>query len=140
MQEWGFLRVTFVCNWFKIHLHSEFSEKKLKDISCPWLVSSPPKSVSFLFWKYTVKQVLKLFSGRNNSLKPPYFGFYDNLPYDLGESIDSRALISWIFCIQKCKKFLPTFVLFAFLSSWTYELLWYIFLFPNIITGRVLNC
>ena len=29
MQEWGFLGVTFVCKWFKILLHSEFSEKKL---------------------------------------------------------------------------------------------------------------
>ena len=27
MQEWGFLGVTFACKWFKILLHSEFSEK-----------------------------------------------------------------------------------------------------------------
>ena len=29
MQEWEFLGVTFVSRWFKILLHSEFSEKKL---------------------------------------------------------------------------------------------------------------
>ena len=28
MQEWGFVGVTFLCKWFKILLHSEFSEKK----------------------------------------------------------------------------------------------------------------
>ena len=34
MQELGFLRVTFVCKWFKILLHSEFLEKSLTLKAC----------------------------------------------------------------------------------------------------------
>ena len=38
------------------------------------------------FGKFTVEQDLKLFSGRNNSLKPPVFGFSDSFPFGLEES------------------------------------------------------
>ena len=33
----------------------------------------------FFFGKFTREQVLKLFLGRYNSLKPPVFGFWDRL-------------------------------------------------------------
>ena len=38
------------------------------------------------FLEFTLEQVLKSFSGRNNSLKPPVFGFCDSLPFGLEES------------------------------------------------------
>ena len=50
----------------------------------------------FFFGKFTVEQVLKSFSGRNNSLKPPVFWSCDSLPYDLEKSKELRALISWL--------------------------------------------
>ena len=51
-------------------------------ISCLQLVSRPPKYGCF-FEKFTVEQILKSFSGRNNSLKPPVFEFSDSLSYGL---------------------------------------------------------
>ena len=36
---------------------------------------------------------MKLFSGRNNFLKPPVFGFCDSLPFGLEESREQKALI-----------------------------------------------
>ena len=69
--------------------------KKFKSELCLWLVSSPPKSGCF-FEKFTVEQVLKSFSCRISSQKPPVFGFYDSFPYDLEESIELEALISWV--------------------------------------------
>ena len=62
---------------------------------CLWLVSRPPKS-GWFFEKFTVEQVLKSFSCRISSQKPPAFGFYDSFPYDLEESIELEALISWV--------------------------------------------
>ena len=38
------------------------------------------------FEEFIAEQVLKSFSGRNNSLKPPVFGFGDSFPFDLEES------------------------------------------------------
>ena len=71
-------------------------EKKIQvRISCLWLVSRPPKSGCF-FGKLTVEQVLKSFSGRNNPLKPPVFGFCDSLPFGLEESRELKALIRWV--------------------------------------------
>ena len=41
----------------------------------------------FFLAKFTAEQqVLKLFSGRSNSLEPPVFRFSNSLPYDLEES------------------------------------------------------
>ena len=39
-----------------------------------------------------LKQVLKLFSGRNNSLKPPVFGFFNSFPFGLEESKELSGL------------------------------------------------
>ena len=45
--------------------------------------------------KFTVELVLKSFSGRNNSVEVPGFAFSNSFPYDLEESRECRALISW---------------------------------------------
>ena len=58
-------------------------------ISCLRLVSRPPKS-RCSFGKFTVEQVLKLFSGRNNSLNSTVFGFCEILPFVLEESREER--------------------------------------------------
>ena len=50
----------------------------------------------FFFGKLTVEQVLNFFPGRKNSLELPVFGFCDSFPYDLEETIELRALISWV--------------------------------------------
>ena len=63
-------------------------------ISCLLLLYRPPKSGCF-FGKFTAEQVLKSFSGRNNSLKP-VFGFCDNLPFGLEESRELRPSIRWV--------------------------------------------
>ena len=108
---------------------------------CRWLVVRSPKS-GCCFGKFTVEQVLKSFSGRNNSLKPPDFEFCDSLPCDLEESIELRALSSWVLGIQICKKNLPT-ICFVFLSGHYgftnyFDIL--IFLFSNIIPGGIPTC
>ena len=53
------------------------------------------KKTLVFFEKFTVELVLKSFSGRNNSLEAPGFGFSNNLPHDLEESGEFRALVSW---------------------------------------------
>ena len=50
-----------------------------------------------------MEQVLKSFPGRNNFLKPPVFGFCDSLPHDLEESIELRALTSWVLVLKAFK-------------------------------------
>ena len=58
--------------------------------------------MSFKIWnwnkyrKYTVWQVLEQFSGRNNSLELPGFGFSISLLNFLEESRELSTLISWI--------------------------------------------
>ena len=49
------------------------------------LVSRSPKS-GYSFGKFTAEQVLKSFSGKNSSLKPPVLEFCDSLPFGLEES------------------------------------------------------
>ena len=49
-----------------------------------------------VFWKIYVEQVLKSFSGANNSVKPPVFGFCDSLTFGIEESREFRALIRWV--------------------------------------------
>ena len=44
------------------------------------------QNLDVFFGRFTAEQVLKSFSGRNNSLKPPVFGFCDSLPFGLEES------------------------------------------------------
>ena len=46
--------------------------------------------------KFTVKQDLKSFSGRNNSVEPSVYRFCNSLSYGLEESKEWRALIRWI--------------------------------------------
>ena len=41
------------------------------------------QNLDVFFGRFTAEQVLKSFSGRNNSLKLPVFGFCDNLPFGL---------------------------------------------------------
>ena len=72
------------------------------------------------FGKLTVEQVLKSFSGRNNSLKPPVFGFSNSFLYGLEESRELSCLdylgfdyLGWLFGLigiqkRKKKKYLPT--------------------------------
>ena len=52
-----------------------------------------PGLQKFFFGKFTTEKVLKSFLGRNNSLKPPLFGFCDSLLFSLEESRELRALI-----------------------------------------------
>ena len=86
--------------------------------------------------KLTVEQVLKSFSGRNNSLKPPVFGFCNSLPYDPEIArLESLDLFGFVFIgIQKYKKILPSF--FCFWATIIYRFTNYfgilIFLFSNI--------
>ena len=48
------------------------------------------------FGKFTAEQVLKSFSGTNNSVKPPVFGFCDSLTFGIEESRELRALLRWV--------------------------------------------
>ena len=74
-----------------LYVEGHVKKKIQVPISCLWLVSRPPKSGCF-FGKFTVEQVLKSFSGRNN-FKPPVFEFCDSLPFGLEELREERALI-----------------------------------------------
>ena len=102
------------------------------------------QNLDVFFGKFTVEQVLKLFSGRNNSLKPPVFGSCDSLPYDPEKSKELRALISWLSVykhskIQKisAKKFFCVFLrcYYGFTNYFDIS----IFLFSN-IPGGVPTC
>ena len=55
------------------------------------------------FEKFTAEQVLKPFLGRNNFLKPSFFGVCDSLRFCLKESRDLRALIRWVLEQQALK-------------------------------------
>ena len=46
--------------------------------------------------KFFVRKVLKSFSGRNNSVKPPIVRLCDSLPFGIEESQELRALIRWV--------------------------------------------
>ena len=65
--------------------------KKVR-ISYLSLVSRPPNH-GYFFEKFTLKQPLKSFPGRTDSLKPSVAGFCDSLPFGLEESKELRALI-----------------------------------------------
>ena len=54
------------------------------------------QNLDVLFRKFTVEQVLKSFSGRNNSLEFHVFWFSNSLPHGLVEPRKLRALISWV--------------------------------------------
>ena len=54
------------------------------------------QNLDVFFGKFTVEQVLKSFLGRNNSQEPLAFGFCGSLPHDLEESIELRAIITWV--------------------------------------------
>ena len=57
------------------------------------LVGFQASKICMFFGKFTAEQVLK---SRNNSLKPSFFGFCDNIPFSLEESRELRALIRWV--------------------------------------------
>ena len=69
-------------------------EKKFKTKFCVfgWFPGLQNLHV-FFGGKFTAKQVLKSFLGRNNSLKPHFFRFCTSLPFALEASIELRALI-----------------------------------------------
>ena len=106
---------------------SSYVEGHVKKIqvknSCLSLVSCPP---TYLFRKFTAEQVLELFLGRNNFLKPLVFGFCDSPPFGLEESRELRALIRWILGNRhsKMQKISAQIFFCVFeLSLWIYELL-----------------
>ena len=62
------------------------------------------QNLNVVFGKFTLEQVLKSFVGRNNSLKPPVFGFCGSFLHDLEEDlIELRAFISWVLGLQAFK-------------------------------------
>ena len=83
---------TNFCILYWVHMYKSIWKKNLVWGLCLWFVSRSPKSWRF-FEKFTVELVLKSFSGRNNSVEAWFWIFY--LPYDLEESREFRALISW---------------------------------------------
>ena len=54
------------------------------------------QNLHVFFGKFTVEQVLKSFLGRYNSLKPPFSGFSDSLPFGIEQWRELRALIRWV--------------------------------------------
>ena len=95
-------------------------DKKKSNLNSMYLVNFQPSKIWMFFGKFTVEEVLKSFSDRNNSLKPLFFGFGD--PYDLEDSIKLWALISWVLGLQAfktAKKFLQFFACFwAAIMDW----------------------
>ena len=82
-------------------------------ISCPWLVSRPPKFGCFFLGKFTAEQVLKSYSDRKNSLKPPVFFYFQQASTWSGrikrvESFDQMDF--GLTGIQKCKTFYQKFI------------------------------
>ena len=108
-------------------------------ISCLWLVSRPPKCKCFL-GKFTVDEVLKLFSGRNNSLKLPVFGFCDRRRIKRVESFDKMGF--GVIDIQQCQIFLLKFFFLFFSCHYGFTNCFKIinFVFSNIIPGRGATC
>ena len=99
--------VTFKCQnqflyYIKFTYRKAYEKNILARVSCLWFISRPPKSGCF-FGKFTAELVLKSFSGRNNSLMSPVFGFRDSLPFGLEESREVRALIRWVWG-NRCSK------------------------------------
>ena len=72
-------------NNFYITLSSYAEENVKKIMSEVHVFSLFPglQNLDVFFGKFTAEQVLKTFSGRNNSLKPPFFGFCDSLSFGL---------------------------------------------------------
>ena len=58
------------------------------------MVGFQASNIWIFFGKFTKEQVLKSFSGRNKSLKPPVF--CDSCLYGLEESREFRDLIRWV--------------------------------------------
>ena len=105
------------------------------------LVGFQASKIWIFFGKLFMEQVLKSFSGRNNSLKPLLFRFCNSLPYNLEESIELRVLIVtfWVYRHSKMQKNLLAF--FCVYLSCHYGFTNYfdilIFLFPSIIPGGI---
>ena len=76
------------------------------------------------FGKFMVELILKSFSGRNNSLEVPIFGFYNSLPYNLKKSLEFRAFLVE-FCVIRHSKmqkiFATNFVCVLELPLWIYQ-------------------
>ena len=65
MQKWGFMRDTFVCQWFKLLLHSEFSVKSLTLKVC-----KPMKGMKIIW------QCYKIFWSEASSRPEVFLGRY----------------------------------------------------------------
>ena len=65
MQKWGFMRDTFVCQWFKLLLHSEFSVKSLTLKVC-----KPMKGMKIIW------QCHKIFWSEASSYPEVFLGRY----------------------------------------------------------------
>ena len=87
------------------------------------LVGFQAFKIWMFFEKFTVEQVFKSFSGRNNTLKSPVFGFCDSLPNDLEKSKELRPFISWLLGLQafkNAKRFCQQFFGVFELPLWIY--------------------
>ena len=96
---WHFEYVPSVQINFYITLSSNVeghTKKNLAWRSGLWIDFSSAKSERFLEKKSTAELALKSFSGRINSAEAPDFGFSNSFPYDLKESREFTALISWV--------------------------------------------
>ena len=102
-------------------------------ISCLQMVSIQPCKVWMAFGKFIVELVLKSFSGRNNSLEPPDFGFLI-VVYMVSGRINQESWKFWLdeFWGNRHSKMQKN--LLAFL----YEP--FDFWFYNIIPGRFSTC
>ena len=70
--------------WVILSWHVEEHVKQNSSLNFVSLVGFQASKVwVFFLGKFTAEQVLKSLSGRNNSLKPPVFGFCNRLPYGL---------------------------------------------------------
>ena len=81
-------------NNFYIILSSYIEEHVQKNSSLNFMSWFPHLQSGCPFGTFNVGQVLRSFLGKNNSLKPPVFGFSLSLPNGLEESRKLRALIS----------------------------------------------
>ena len=69
--------------------------KKNSNLNFMSSIDFQASKISIFLGSNTVKQVLKPFSDRYNSLELPGFRLYNSLLYVLEESRELRALISW---------------------------------------------
>ena len=69
-------------------------EKIKSEFSFFYRIGLQASKICMFFGKCIGKEVLKLFSGRNNYPQPPIFGFSNSISYGLEKSRELRRLIS----------------------------------------------